>query len=191
MSIADELNKLEDLRRRGVLTDAEFERAKAAVLAGGAAPARESPVVEHLTEQLAEVRYQNELARIDREWEIEREQYMMTDKYGNRQVPTPGMSLVMAVVIGIFGIGWTIMAFSITSSGPQEGGFEVFSCLFPLFGIVFTCVGIGVGINAYAKAQKYQEALAAYQRRRAQVRPGQFDAQPERDPGPRDDRITT
>jgi hypothetical protein len=56
MGIADELTKLEDLHRRGVLNDAEFEQAKAAVLAGGAAPASESPMAEHRSEQLAEVR---------------------------------------------------------------------------------------------------------------------------------------
>ncbi len=191
MGIADELSKLEDLRRRGVLNEAEFQQAKAAVLAGGAAPAGEPSTAEHLSEQLAEVRYQNELARIDREWEIEREQYMITGRNGQRQIPTPGMSLVMAFVVGIFGIGWTIMAFSITSGAPKESGFEAFSCIFPLFGVLFTCVGIGVGINAYTKAQKYQEALAAYQQRRRQVRPEQLASPAERPPGHSDDRFTT
>src|SRR5687768_11739867 len=102
MSIADELSKLEDLRRRGVLNESEFEKAKAAVLAGGAAPAGDAPVVEHLSAQLAEVRYQNELARLDREWEIDREQYMITTKYGRRHVPTPGGSIAGAVIIGVF-----------------------------------------------------------------------------------------
>jgi len=35
-SVADEIDKLDDLRRRGALTDAEFERQKAMVLASGA-----------------------------------------------------------------------------------------------------------------------------------------------------------
>ena len=40
MSIADELQKLEDLRQRGSLSEAEFERAKNRLLgAPGAAPA--------------------------------------------------------------------------------------------------------------------------------------------------------
>ena len=38
MSIADELGKLDDLRSRGVLSDAEFQRAKQRLLDGPAAP---------------------------------------------------------------------------------------------------------------------------------------------------------
>ena len=42
MSLADELHKLDELRSRGVLSDAEFQRAKARLLDGPAAV----PVVE-------------------------------------------------------------------------------------------------------------------------------------------------
>jgi hypothetical protein len=193
MSIADELSKLEDLRRRGVLNDAEFEKAKAAVLAGGAAAAGDAPVVEHLSAQLAEVRYQNELARLDREWEIEREQYMISGRYGRRHIPTPGASLAGAAVVGVFGVLWTILAFTMMSGfgGPEGSPFGIVSCIFPLFGVMFTVFGVWMGIHAHGKAQKYQEALAAYQRRRAQVRPEQFASQPAEPPRPSDDRFTT
>lgn len=188
MSLADELNKLEDLRRRGVLSDAEFEKAKASVLAG---PPGETPVAEHLSAQLAEVRYQNDLARLDREWEIEREQYMVEGKYGRRYLPTPGGSLGMAVVGGVFGIFWTIMTVSMMFAGPAEEPFRVASCLFPLFGVLLTCFAVSLGVNAYAKAQKYQEALARYQRRRSDVRSGQFGGQAADGRKPVDDRFTT
>ena len=39
MSLADELHKLDELRTRGVLSDAEFQRAKQRLLDGGAASA--------------------------------------------------------------------------------------------------------------------------------------------------------
>ena len=49
MSLADELHKLDELRARGVLTDAEFERAKQRLLDGAAPhPASEVPVVAAL-----------------------------------------------------------------------------------------------------------------------------------------------
>src|SRR5687768_12151 len=99
MSLADELAKLEELRRTGALTETEFAQAKAKLLAADAPPARDA-VVEKLGEQLAETRYQNELARIDREWQIEREKYMLTGKYGRRYIPTVGMGLVVAIIIG-------------------------------------------------------------------------------------------
>jgi hypothetical protein len=172
MSLVDELAKLEELRRTGALSDAEFAQAKTALL-GGATAVSEQELGEHLADQLAEVKYQNELARIDREWQMEREQYLIHGEDGRGHVPTPGMSLVGAVVMGVFGIGWTIMASSMFSGAPNEGPFQVFSLLFPLFGVLFTCFGVYVGVNAYSKAQKYQEAYAAYQARRARVKPEQ------------------
>ncbi len=38
MSIADEITKLDELRTRGAITQAEFERAKARLLDGGSVP---------------------------------------------------------------------------------------------------------------------------------------------------------
>src|SRR5262249_24765837 len=130
VSIADELLKLEELRRGGSLTDEEFARAKAALLAGASAPPGE-PVPQHLADQLAEVRYQNELARVDREWETERQKYFVTDRYGRRQVPTSGMGIGMAIGGGIFGVLWTVMAIAITGSAPAEGPFVVAKVVFP------------------------------------------------------------
>ncbi|MFC5499395.1 PspC domain-containing protein [Caenimonas terrae] len=43
MALSDELNRLDELRGRGVLSDAEFERAKAQVL-DGAPPLRPAPL---------------------------------------------------------------------------------------------------------------------------------------------------
>src|SRR5262249_48691929 len=117
--------------------------------------------------------------------------YMVTSRYGQRVIPTPGASLGMAVVIGIFGIFWTIMAASMFSGAPAEGPFAAASCIFPLFGVLFTCAGIFIGLNAYVQAQEYQQALAAYQRRRSDVRPDQFTSQPAEERRPSDDRFTT
>jgi hypothetical protein len=170
MSLVDDLAKLEELRRRGALSESEFTKAKAELLNG--APASSEPgLVEHLANQLAEVQYQNELAQIDREWQIERQQYLIRGQYGTAQVPTSGMGIGTAVVGGLFGAFWTIMAISITAGAPDFGGFSVAKVFFPLFGVVFTGGAIGYGMYCYAKAQKYQEAFAAYQARRAGAKP--------------------
>jgi len=170
VSIVDELQKLEDLRRSGSLTDEEFAQAKATVLAGPTSSTDE-PIGQHLSEQLTEVRYQNELARVDREWEIERQRFYITNRYGARQLPTTGMGIGIATVGGIFGLFWTIMAVSITGTGPDAGAFGVVSVVFPLFGVLFIVGAIAFGIYCYSRAQEYQKALAEYHSRREAIQP--------------------
>jgi hypothetical protein len=165
MNLADELERLDQLRRSGALTDDEFERAKTLLLQG-TPPAADPDLGDHLADQLAEVKAQNELARIDREWEIEREQYMIVGRYGRRHVPTTGMGIATAVIGGGFGIFWTIMAFSI-ASGPVPGPAGGIGSIFPLFGVVFIAVAVGWGIYCMNRAQKYEEAYQAYRARRA------------------------
>lgn len=172
MSLADDLTKLEELRRSGALTESEFVAAKGRLLAAEPAPAG-GAVADKLAEQLAETRYQNELARIDREWQIERERYMIAGKTG-RHLPTAGEGLVTAVVGGVFGVFWTVMAFSMTSGAPDFGPFAIANVVMPLFGVVFTVGAIGLGIYAMNKAQAYNQAFAAYQRRRAAVKRTDF-----------------
>lgn len=177
MSLADDIAKLEDLRRTGALTDAEFAQAKAKLLAGETAPANDS-VVEKLGEQLAETRYQNELARIDREWQMEREKYMATAKHGRRYIPTTHMGLATAIFGGIIGAIWTIMAITMTSAMAEhrfaDNGFEVVRVLMPLIGVAVTIGAIAYGIHLVMKAEAHNKAFAAYQKRRAAVKPEDF-----------------
>jgi len=173
MSLADELQKLEELRRSGALNDQEFAQAKAALLSGASAAPAE-PLGQHLADQLAEVRYQNELARVDREWEVERQNYVLTDRYGRQQVPSSGMAIGTAIVGGVFGLIWTVLAFSLTSLDSDFAPFGLIHVVFPLFGVGFIIAAVGFGFYAYARAQRYEQAFAAYQERRRQVRPEQF-----------------
>lgn len=169
MSLVSELAKLEELWRSGALSDTEFTKAKAALLSETPA-ASEQELGGHQADRLMEVNYQNELSQIDREWQIERQQYLIQGRYGMAHVPTPGMGIGTAAVGGVFGIIWTIVAVSITGGAPNAGPFAIAKVFFPLFGIVFTVAAIGYGAYAYAKGQKYQEAFAAYKERRARVK---------------------
>jgi len=169
VSIADELTKLEELRRSGALSDEGFAQAKARLLNAPAA-APEQPLGRHLSDQLSEVQYQNELARLDREWEMERQQYMVRDRYGARYVPTAGLGIGAAVVGGLFGIFWTVMAVAITSDAPDIGVFSAVKVIFPLFGVLFTAAAVGYGLYAATQAQRYQRAYVAYKARRDEVR---------------------
>jgi hypothetical protein len=174
MSIADDLTKLEQLRHNGALSDDEFARAKAALLSGS--PAGADPQLgQHLADQLAEVKHQNELAQIDREWAMEREQFMVMTQYGRKMIPTPGIGIGMALIGGVFGALWTIVALSITGNAPDEGPFPIFKMIFPAFGVIFTIGAIAMGLYVYSRALKYQQAFAAYKARRRQSRPDDFE----------------
>ena len=108
---------------------------------------------EELQEEVERLRYQSELARIDRDWEREKEQYMITDKNGRRREPSEIGSILGGVVAVGFGIFWMAMASS------QAGGLA-------LFGIVFILFGIGASIYGYVRAQDFRRAERAYRRRR-------------------------
>ena len=56
-----------------------------------------------------------------------------------------GMSFIGSVVAIIFGIFWTIMAFSMTAGSPV-------GIIFPLFGIIFIIVGIIQAVYHYKNA---------------------------------------
>lgn len=160
MSLADELLKLEDLRDRGTLSASEFQDAKALLLGGEA-----NPALPQFNESLEQLRREAEIARIDREWEIERKDYLVRGKYGSTHVPTVGVGIGAALVGGGFGAVWTIFAGVLTSQIP----FPLVGILFPLFGVIFTLFAIGWGIVCINRALHYTKAHAAYQIRRSAV----------------------
>ena len=152
MSITDELHRLQKLRESGALTDEEFAAAKARVLDGRAADG--SAVEGHL----AEIKHQNDLAQLDREWAMEREQYMVAGRYGYRYLPNRGTSLIGGIAICGFGLLWTLFAAGM--------GAPVF---FPLFGLLFILAGAAVSAHAFMQANRYEEARLRHLRRRREM----------------------
>lgn len=156
MSLSDEIERLQRLRQSGALTDEEFARAKAAVLdASLDARPEPSPASE---EHLRQIELQNELARLDREWDMEREQYMSTTKYGEKYVPTEGGSIGGAVFSVLVGGGWTAFASSI--GAPW---------FFSIFGVLVMVAGVASAISSLPKVDGYKQAHERYLQRRAQL----------------------
>jgi hypothetical protein len=109
-----------------------------------------------------EPRRQEELARVDREWQRERDRYLVTGRSGARYVPTVAASVVTAVVAVGLGLLWTATAVSLMNGlGP-----------FPLFGLFFVALGLWVSVSAFRKAVRYRRAHDRYQRRRAELLSG-------------------
>src|SRR3989442_3577607 len=132
--------------------------------------ATSAPALDKVADQLEEITHQNELARIDREWQIEREQYMMVSRYGQRYLPTRTMSFVGGLVIVPFGVLWTVFAFFLTSGIPTGAGpLQIVHIIFPLFGVIFIVAGIAMTVYSYKKAQQYEQAYMRYRQRRAAI----------------------
>lgn len=168
MGIADELQKLSDLLTQGVLTKEEFTQAKARLLANPTG----APTVEvgsFFEEQLAEVRHQNELARIDREWEIERRRYQIVGRNGRTFTPTIGTGLATAFVGGFFGLFWTAVAYVATEVSRislfPDHSFSIIGSICVTIGLLFTIGAIWRGLYLCLLAQNYNVAYRAYKAR--------------------------
>lgn len=125
---------------------------------------RFTEVLSELKEQVDKLTQQNEVEALDRQWESEKESYMVTGKHGHRSLPTRTGSVIGGVVIAAFGIFWTIV-----SSGIA-GGFGGPFTLFPLFGVIFVIGGIAMSVHSYSKAVAYENAQRRHQRRRRELR---------------------
>ena len=129
---------------------------------GGAAYTEILDSIEQHTERIAgdveQIRRENELERLDREWMIRREELMVTGKHGARHVPGRFGAVFGAAVAVVFLIFWIGMASSAGAPG-----------FFVLFGVIGLLVVVGGAIHHFAKAGEYQQAQREYNRRRAEL----------------------
>lgn len=138
-------------------------------------PEASTPRLSELERQSELNRLENELNRLDLEWDREKESYMIMGRYGHRYLPTRGTSLFGGVFITIFGTFWTIFACGITTGftfrldGERFGPPPIVSLIFPAFGVLFVIFGIVTSVNAYRKAEQYEHAHQSYLARRRRL----------------------
>jgi DNA-directed RNA polymerase subunit RPC12/RpoP len=118
--------------------------------------------IEERTARIAEdveaIKLQNEIERLDREWHMGRERYMVKGKDGQISVPSTAGSLVGGLVAAGFGVAWTIFAASM--------GAPFF---FPLFGVVFVVLAIAGTFSGASKADAYRRSQESYESRRREL----------------------
>ena len=117
------------------------------------------------------IKLQNELERLDREWMLEKEQYMVRGKDGHLSVPSRPASIAGGVIAVVFGLFWTIMAAGIVGvfSGVGGRGFGVVGGLFPCFGLLFIGLGIAASIHHYSKASDFELRQRQYHHARQRL----------------------
>jgi LSD1 subclass zinc finger protein len=120
---------------------------------------------EELSAHLADLRYEQQLERLDREWQIERDDLLVTGRRGGKYRPSFVAGAISILVGGGFGLFWTMMAFGMANAGPGGG----MAAIFPIFGLVFIILAIGSGLSMIVKAQRYAQAEHRYRQRRAEL----------------------
>ena len=124
---------------------------------------------DKLSGDVAELKKQGELERLDREWESQRKRYMIQGKHGNYQLPSVSGGVVVALAGSGFGIFWMFFTGSMMSGGPDDSG--LFS-LFPYVGLVVVAISVGSGFYIAQRAKGYEVARQEYQRKRSVLRSG-------------------
>ncbi len=70
--------------------------------------------IEQKTAEIAEdvetIKHQNDLERLDREWMMGKQQFMVRGKHGEYRVPSTAGSVIGMVLAGGFGLFWMSMA---------------------------------------------------------------------------------
>ena len=110
---------------------------------------------DELIEKIDRLERTNLVAQLDREWQQERSRFMITDKTGQKHVPSKGTALASFVVAG-FGVGWVLL------TGLSSPSFAV-------FGVIFTGMAIAQGIATSNKSTKYRQAKRRYEKRRHEL----------------------
>jgi hypothetical protein len=108
---------------------------------------------ERMAGNLRVIELQNDLERLDREWENRRESFMVTSKNGHRSIPTEAGSMIGGGIAVIMGI--VVLMVTCNIGGPA-----------PLFGLAFIGIAIFNVVNGTSKAAGYRDAESAFNERR-------------------------
>jgi hypothetical protein len=155
MNLTEALHQLADLHAAGSLTDDEFAAAKARLLASATDASQPETASKRQIELL---RAEAAIARLDREWQIEREKYMTSGNFGYRMMPSKTTSILIGCGALAFTAFWIYMA---GSTGAPT--------VFKLWGVLCVTVAIVQAYSMYRKACAYEVAEKRYQTRRAEL----------------------
>ena len=110
---------------------------------------------QDISENLEAIRLQNDLERLDRDWQRDYDRFARRDKRGRQTEPNAIGATITGIVVTVFAVFWMGTA---TSMGAPA--------IFPLFGMLFIGFGIFTIIGGNIQAKKYSKAKRHYQRER-------------------------
>lgn len=111
--------------------------------------------IEQTTDRMAGnlrvIELQNDLERLDREWEVRRESFMQTSKNGRRYIPSVAGSVISGVIFSIVGVVMLGIAASARGAG-----------LLGFVGLGVVALGVWAAISGSSKANAYRREEDAY-----------------------------
>jgi len=113
---------------------------------------------QRMEQDIDQIKRQNEIERLDREWAMRRDGMLVRDKNGAMSEPSVVGGIFGAIIAVVGGIVWIVVT---SSSGAPA--------FFPLFGVLFMIVGFIAGIGGVFRASRYQDAQRAYEQQREQL----------------------
>jgi hypothetical protein len=157
-SLSEEIVKLEQLRQEGILSQDEFERGKENLLQG-------VRVNQEMQNRLAQVEVQNRLTELDREWESEREKYMMRNKLGHKFEPSMNHVIGLPLVLFTYGLFLLFVGINSKKDGTDVkiDSFGVLIAIGMIFGSIYAFFALK------SKMQKYQTEKQKYEKKRSEI----------------------
>jgi hypothetical protein len=120
-----------------------------------------------MAQDLGAIRLQNELEQLDRQWAIEREQYLNRRKDGTTS--EPGAGAAGAIVGGLFIVIFAVIAIGIGMAAMEHHAPGLFAFV-PFAMAAFAVVAFVVGVATSAqRATQYAETRQRYEDRRAKL----------------------
>jgi LSD1 subclass zinc finger protein len=113
---------------------------------------------ERIERDVAEIKRQNAIEALDREWDARRQSLLTRSKDGSMSEPSAVGGMIGGVIAVVVGIAWMV--------GTASAGAPAF---FPLFGLLFIGVGIVAAIGQVSRASEFTDAETDYRRRRDEL----------------------
>lgn len=117
---------------------------------------------ERIAEDVEQIRLQNDLERLDREWRLERRRFLVRTRAGASRLPTRSY-VISSVLVSLVALVLTTFWFGVASSAGDAALF------FGWFGLVIVAVTLVNAVISIVKGINYSAAKQEYHAKRQEI----------------------